>query len=191
MYNLNFCCEAFLVGGKVYSIDLGLYKYTDATNVIPVFVEKTAPHAITVENSGCGRVAVRDEEGDNELLAEAEAGREIRIYAEPMSSDYLLAELTVVDATGDDVALSNYDDYWYFTMPATNVTVSAVFCPRYPKYLDEANDDVLYNYDEWAQEYGYDVYGTNETAFLLNVAPEAASRTCLSAKARCFAALPW
>ena len=58
-------------------------------------------------------------------------------------------------------------------MPATNVTVSAVFCSRYPKYLDDANDDVLYNYDEWVQEYGYDVYGTNEAAFLLNVAPEA------------------
>lgn len=173
MYNRNFCCEAFLVGGKVYCIDFELYNYTDATNVIPVFVEKTAPHAITVESTAYGRVAVRDEEGDNELLAEAEAGREIRIYAEPMSSDYLLAELTVVDATGDDVPLSNYDDYWYFTMPATNVTVSAVFCSRYPKYLDDANDDVLYNYDEWAQEYGYDVYGTNETAFLLNVAPEA------------------
>ena len=177
MYNRNFCCKAFLVGGKVYCIDFELYEYTDATNVIPVFVEKTAPHAITVENTGCGRVAVRDGDGDNELLAAAEAGREVRIYAEPMSSDYLLAELTVVDATGDDIALENgYDgdyDYWCFTMPATNVTVSAVFCSRYPKYLDDANDDVLYNYDEWAQEYGYDVYGTKETAFLLNVAPEA------------------
>lgn len=176
MYNLNFCCKAFLVGGKVYCIDLGLYNYTDATNVIPVFVEKTAPHAITVENSGCGRVAVRDEEGDNELLAEAEAGREIRIYAEPMTDDYVLAKLTAVDAAGMNVELeyNDYDfsrSYWYFIMPATNVTVSAVFCSKYPKYLDGADDDVLYCYDYWAEEYGYDVYGTNETAFLLNVAP--------------------
>lgn len=178
MFNRNFCCEAFLVGGKLYRIDLELCLYTNATEVIPVFVEKAAPHAITVESTAYGRVAVLGDDEEGIPLAEVAAGKEVRVYAEPMSYDYVLAKLTAVDAAGMNVELeyNDYDfsrSYWYFIMPATNVTVSAVFCSKYPKYLDEADDDVLYCYDYWAEEYGYDVYGTNETAFLLNVAPEA------------------
>ena len=176
MLNRNFCCEAFLVGGKLYRIDLELCLYTDATEVIPVFVEKAAPHAITVESTAYGRVAVLGDDEEGIPLAEVAAGKEVRVYAEPMTDDYVLAKLTAVDAAGMNVELeyNDYDfsrSYWYFIMPATNVTVSAVFCSKYPKYLDGADDDVLYCYDYWAEEYGYDVYGTNETAFLLNVAP--------------------
>ena len=176
MLNRNFCCEAFLVGGKLYRIDLELCLYTDATEVIPVFVEKAAPHAITVESTAYGRVAVLGDDEEGIPLAEVAAGKEVRVYAEPMTDDYVLAKLTAVDAAGMNVELeyNDYDfsrSYWYFIMPATNVTVSAVFCSKYPKYLDGADDDVLYCYGYWAEEYGYDVYGTNETAFLLNVAP--------------------
>lgn len=104
----------------------------------------------------------------------AGAGKEVHIHAEPMSSDHVLAELTVVDATGKSVDLEyndDYDSYWYFTMPATNVTVSAMFCSLHPKYLDGADENVLQRYDDWTSEYGYDCYGTNETAFLFDIAP--------------------
>ena len=174
MTNLNFCCEAFLAGGKAYRVCMSLVDYQDATNIVPVFVEKTSPHAITVESTPYGRVAVRNDENEGLQIAEAGAGKEVRVYAEPMSDNFVLAKLTAVDASGRRVNLEyweGYDRYWYFTMPATNVTVSAEFCSKYPKYLDGADDDVLYYYDYWAEEHGYDCYGTNETAFLLNVAP--------------------
>jgi len=60
------------------------------------------------------------------------------------------------------------------TMLAADVTVTATLVPPpYPAYLDEADNNVIDNYDEWAARYGYDVLGVNETAFLLDVAPGA------------------
>ena len=52
--------------------------------------------------------------------------------------------------------------------------------PTYPAYLglpadpDDDTDedfDIRANYDAWAQRYGYDALGANETAYLLDVAP--------------------
>ncbi len=52
--------------------------------------------------------------------------------------------------------------------------------PTYPAYLglpadpDDDTDedfDIRANYDAWAQRYGYDAFGANETAYLLDVAP--------------------
>ena len=48
-----------------------------------------------------------------------------------------------------------------------------VTTPTYPAYLDEADNNVIANYDYWAEQYGYDALGVNETAFLLDVAPGA------------------
>ena len=48
-----------------------------------------------------------------------------------------------------------------------------VTTPTYPAYLDEADNNVIDNYDAWAARYGYDALGVNETAFLLDVAPGA------------------
>ena len=66
-----------------------------------------------------------------------------------------------------------------FAMPATNVTVSANIAyngsPAFPAYLDGADDLVKSNYVAWAATYGADTAGTHEVAFLLNVAPGAAS----------------
>ncbi|MBQ3344712.1 MAG: InlB B-repeat-containing protein [Kiritimatiellae bacterium] len=54
--------------------------------------------------------------------------------------------------------------------------------PAYPAYLglpaDPADDTegdavIRANYDAWAQRYGYDALGANETAYLLDVAPSA------------------
>ena len=50
---------------------------------------------------------------------------------------------------------------------------TAISTPPYPAYLDNAADDVLSNYDDWAEQYGYDPDGEHEAAFLLDVAPEA------------------
>jgi hypothetical protein len=94
------------------------------------------------------------------------------IYIVPKDS-----ELAVVSASASGEPLSLLWDsvrgLSYFIMPAHAVTVSVVFDSKYPRYLDGADDDVWDCYDEWAAEYGNDVFGTNEVAFLLNVAPGA------------------
>jgi uncharacterized repeat protein (TIGR02543 family) len=43
--------------------------------------------------------------------------------------------------------------------------------PPYPPYLENADSDIVANYDEWAERYGYDPNGEHEAAFLLDVAP--------------------
>jgi uncharacterized repeat protein (TIGR02543 family) len=94
------------------------------------------------------------------------------IYIVPKDS-----ELAVVSASASGEPLSLLWDSGrrlsYFIMPAHDVTVSVVFNSDYPRYLDGADDYVWDCYDEWAAEYGNDVFGTNEVAFLLNVAPGA------------------
>ena len=87
------------------------------------------------------------------------------------------SELAIVSASvsGEPLSLlwDSVRSLSYFIMPAQDITVSVVFNSKYPRYLDGADDDVWDCYDEWAAEYGNDVFGTNEVAFLLNVAPEA------------------
>ena len=51
-------------------------------------------------------------------------------------------------------------------MPAYDVTVTG-----FPAYLDGALDNVRSNYLAWAAQYGPDVDGTHEAAFLLNISP--------------------
>ena len=69
------------------------------------------------------------------------------------------------------------DGTYYFWMPPTNITVTALFDPLpggYPTYLAEAEDLVKSNYVAWAAQYGNDTANVHAAAFLLGIDPAAA-----------------
>ena len=56
-------------------------------------------------------------------------------------------------------------------MPDSAVTVTATVGPPLPRYLDDADSEVVDCYDDWAARYGHDPEGTNFVAFLLDIDP--------------------
>ena len=59
-----------------------------------------------------------------------------------------------------------------FTMPAADSSIIANCTPvTFPAYLDDAPGNVRSNYLAWATQYGPDVDGTHEAAFLLDISP--------------------
>jgi hypothetical protein len=178
--NKNFDCTVWMEEGWPYDIHLSCTNDADSVE-FNVIVSKSLAHAVVAESAApYGRIAAFGASRDNNYhpLSEAVEGTTVWVRTDPMSSAHVMATLNVTDATGARVDAERQDscsndsfDYWSFTMPGTNVTISAAFGPKFPKYLDDAYEDVIDNYVNWADTYGYDIFGENEEAFLLDVAP--------------------
>ena len=91
-----------------------------ASNVTVTASFALIKHDITISPSANGTVTVKDN------LEKAARGTEITITATP-DSGYELGSISVKDASGSAVALTGSGNIRTFTMPASNVTVTASF----------------------------------------------------------------
>jgi len=102
--------------------------------------------------------------------AEAFEGRNFlfRIVPDP---GWRVVGVVATDADGTELELELWGGRYVFTIPASAVTVTATVGPPLPWYLDDADDEVVENYDDWSARYAPDPAGTNLVAFLLDIDP--------------------
>ena len=102
--------------------------------------------------------------------AEAFEGRNFlfRIVPDP---GWRVVGVVATDAAGTELELELWGGRYVFTMPDSAVTVTATVGPPLPWYLDDADDAVIRNYDDWSARYAPDPAGTNLVAFLLDIDP--------------------
>ena len=161
-----------LVGGETYFVAYGYQKTWDGT-----------PQNLLVEKLETivqlYRVSVDpDIVGGTVETSLTNAPRGHRVYLRPVPAPgyaYVEGTVTVDDGTESWKPDDRGDGTFVFTLYA-DATVTAFFEPlpfSFPPYLAGADDAVLTNYVRWAAAHGPDLAGTQEAAFLLNVAPSA------------------
>ncbi|MGN0968392.1 MAG: S-layer homology domain-containing protein [Oscillospiraceae bacterium] len=101
-------------------------------------------YAVSLSDASNGAVTVSP--------ANASAGTTVTVTATP-DEGYELASLTVTDASGKELALTDKGDGKYtFTMPASKVTVSAAFSRVTLPFVDVPADAYYYDAVAWAVE---------------------------------------
>ena len=130
----NYTVSAYLEGGKSYKVRF--YTYNDDGGDISVSVANVFPYPITViGNNQYGSISVYDYDYfGNESFTVSSAPEGHRIKLVPQIADgCLLNSLTVTDSNGASISLSqrtsNSVNYYFFTMPAGSVTVTADIAP--------------------------------------------------------------
>ncbi len=189
--NGNFDCVAGLEAGKTYWINVD---YDGPAVEATIVVSRCAVHSVAVDGGVAhGRVAAVDEDG-NPVSEALEGTRichlrmdrydngpptvvQVGLSDAPAEFHPILFEAehstvaTNAAADGTELDLDYRDDRYSFTMPDSAVTVTATVGPPLPRYLDDADSEVVDCYNDWAARYGPDPDGTNFVAFLLDIDP--------------------
>ena len=130
-------------------------------------------YVITVESAGNGTVTADRKS--------ASKGATVTLTVKA-GDGYELEDLTVTNASGEEISVTGKDGKYTFTMPASKVTVKATFAeivaePENP-FVDVADDAYYFDAVLWAAEEGI-TGGTSATTFSPNV-------TCTRAQAVTF-----
>ncbi len=93
----------------------------------------------------------------------AASGETVAVTASP-SGGYALEKITVVDKNGKTIQVTEKNGKYSFTMPASPVTVSAVFQANSKQFADVTRDAYFYDAVQWAVQQGI-AQGVSDTRF--------------------------
>ena len=144
----------FLTSSDVY---LNNYDGVCANGTLTISYAPPTTYSITVAESENGSVTAS--------RRSASSGQTVTLTVTP-DEGYALSSLTVTDAKGNAVAVTETGGAYSFRMPASKVTVTAAFAKinTEPRFDDVTENDWFYDDVEWAAEQGL-VSGVSDTRF--------------------------